>query len=248
MPRMTRSISSRFSFAGISRTGCLSTPERSGIPRSILRRPSPKFIFRKQVSMIPARKTFWEDHSRLDSWHGLKSFQPLELSKGPRGAIYPASAALRTASQDERREGDQWDKRWPDSRGYVEAWSTVRCEIGASSSSWNYKRVHICNKYQLQISIFDEVMTGGSLNWWSRGSQCSNRWKTCRRTEYGAWTSHLSSTSLKQSYLLPRIGLRPNGLYALSEPTALIEIDSATSRIIKGINRSWLFSMWRGYQ
>jgi hypothetical protein len=91
----------------------LSTPERSGIPRSILRRPSPKFIFRKQVSMIPARKTFWEDHSRLDSWHGLKSFQPLESSKGPRGAVYPASAALRHKMNGGREIGETSIDQFP---------------------------------------------------------------------------------------------------------------------------------------
>lgn len=34
-------------------------------------------IIPKQDSFMPARKTFWEDHMRLDPWHGLKSLQPL---------------------------------------------------------------------------------------------------------------------------------------------------------------------------
>ena len=31
----------------------------------------------KQDSFSYDRKTFWEDHMRIDPWHGLKSFQPL---------------------------------------------------------------------------------------------------------------------------------------------------------------------------
>jgi hypothetical protein len=54
-----------------------------------------KVIIPKQDSMIPARKTFWEDHIRLDPWHGLKSFQPLGSPNRLRRVVYPASAALR---------------------------------------------------------------------------------------------------------------------------------------------------------
>lgn len=36
-----------------------------------------KLVIPKQDSFKAARKTFWEDHLRLDPWHGLKSLQPL---------------------------------------------------------------------------------------------------------------------------------------------------------------------------
>ena len=36
-----------------------------------------KIVIPKQDSFKAARKTFWEDHLRLDPWHGLKSLQPL---------------------------------------------------------------------------------------------------------------------------------------------------------------------------
>lgn len=36
-----------------------------------------KVVVPKQDSFLYSRKTFWEDHLRLDPWHGLKSFQPL---------------------------------------------------------------------------------------------------------------------------------------------------------------------------
>lgn len=36
-----------------------------------------KVVIPKQDSFCFARKTFWEDHLRLDPWHGLKSFMPL---------------------------------------------------------------------------------------------------------------------------------------------------------------------------
>jgi hypothetical protein len=41
------------------------------------------------------RKAFWEDHLRLDPWHGLKSYQPLGGSNRLRRGVYPASSALR---------------------------------------------------------------------------------------------------------------------------------------------------------
>lgn len=31
----------------------------------------------KQESFDYERKTFWEDHLRVDPWHGLKAYQPL---------------------------------------------------------------------------------------------------------------------------------------------------------------------------
>jgi len=54
-----------------------------------------KIIIPKQESFMPARKTFWEDHIRLDPWHGLKTFQPLGSPNRLRKVVYPASAALR---------------------------------------------------------------------------------------------------------------------------------------------------------
>lgn len=49
----------------------------------------------KQDSFIAAKKTFWEDHMRLDPWHGLKSLQPLESPNRLRRVIYPASSPFR---------------------------------------------------------------------------------------------------------------------------------------------------------
>jgi hypothetical protein len=54
-----------------------------------------KLIIPKQDSFLPARKTFWEDHIRLDPWHGLKSFQPLGGTNRLRRVVYPQSSALR---------------------------------------------------------------------------------------------------------------------------------------------------------
>ncbi|KAL2073184.1 hypothetical protein VTL71DRAFT_10508 [Oculimacula yallundae] len=54
-----------------------------------------KVVIPKQDSFIPVRKAFWEDHMRLDPWHGLKSFQPLGSPNRLRRAVYPASSALR---------------------------------------------------------------------------------------------------------------------------------------------------------
>ncbi len=54
-----------------------------------------KVVIPKQDSTIPARKIFWEEHIRLDPWHGLKSFQPLGSTNRLRRVIYPASVALR---------------------------------------------------------------------------------------------------------------------------------------------------------
>jgi len=54
-----------------------------------------KLIIPKQDSFMPARKSFWEDHMRLDPWHGLKSFQPLGSTNRLRKLVYPQSSALR---------------------------------------------------------------------------------------------------------------------------------------------------------
>lgn len=49
----------------------------------------------KQESFDLERKTFWEDHMRLDPWHGLKAYQPLGGSNRLRRVVYPASSGLR---------------------------------------------------------------------------------------------------------------------------------------------------------
>ncbi|KAL8747736.1 MAG: hypothetical protein Q9190_000435 [Brigantiaea leucoxantha] len=49
----------------------------------------------KQDSFDYETKTFWEDHIRVDSWHGLKSLQPLGSPNRLRRIVYPASSALR---------------------------------------------------------------------------------------------------------------------------------------------------------
>jgi hypothetical protein len=36
-----------------------------------------KIVIPKQNSFLPVRKTFWEDHLHLESWHGLKTMQAL---------------------------------------------------------------------------------------------------------------------------------------------------------------------------
>lgn len=49
----------------------------------------------KQDSFNYARKRFWEDHMRLDPWHGLKAYQPLGSSNRLRRYVYQRSSALR---------------------------------------------------------------------------------------------------------------------------------------------------------
>jgi hypothetical protein len=51
--------------------------------------------FPKQESFDFERKTFWEDHLRVDPWHGLKAYQPLGGPNRLRKVVYPASSALR---------------------------------------------------------------------------------------------------------------------------------------------------------
>lgn len=49
----------------------------------------------KQDSFNYERKAFWEDHLRLDPWHGLKAYQPLGSSNRLRKYVYQRSSALR---------------------------------------------------------------------------------------------------------------------------------------------------------
>ena len=48
-----------------------------------------------QESFDYDRKTFWEDHLRVDPFHGLVSYQPLGSPNRLRRVVYPASSALR---------------------------------------------------------------------------------------------------------------------------------------------------------
>ncbi|EME44631.1 hypothetical protein DOTSEDRAFT_111644, partial [Dothistroma septosporum NZE10] len=51
----------------------------------------------KQEAWDMQRKRFWEDHMRLDPWHGLKCYQPLGSSNRLRRVVYPASSKKRRA-------------------------------------------------------------------------------------------------------------------------------------------------------
>ncbi|KAI0146730.1 catalase-like domain-containing protein [Pestalotiopsis sp. NC0098] len=54
-----------------------------------------RLVVPKQDSWRPDRKMFWEDHMRIDPWHGLVKLQPLGGSNRLRRKLYPASSALR---------------------------------------------------------------------------------------------------------------------------------------------------------
>ncbi|KAF2233786.1 heme-dependent catalase [Viridothelium virens] len=54
-----------------------------------------RVVFPPQESFDFERKTFWEDHIRVDPWHGLKSLQPLGSPNRLRRVVYPASSSLR---------------------------------------------------------------------------------------------------------------------------------------------------------
>ncbi|EOD47921.1 putative catalase protein [Neofusicoccum parvum] len=54
-----------------------------------------KLVIPKQDSFDYERKTFWEDHMRVDPWHGLVSLQPLGSPNRLRRVVYPASSGLR---------------------------------------------------------------------------------------------------------------------------------------------------------
>ncbi|KAI1390101.1 catalase-like domain-containing protein [Hypoxylon trugodes] len=57
--------------------------------------PVAELVIHKQDSWSYSRKAFWEDHIRLDPWHGLIALQPLGSSNRLRRVLYPASSALR---------------------------------------------------------------------------------------------------------------------------------------------------------
>lgn len=52
-------------------------------------------IFPPQDSFDPQRRAMWEDHIRVDPWHGLVAYQPLGSPNRLRRVVYPASSALR---------------------------------------------------------------------------------------------------------------------------------------------------------
>ena len=51
--------------------------------------------FPAQDSFDYERKAFWEDHLRVDPFHGLVAYQPLGSPNRLRKVVYPASSALR---------------------------------------------------------------------------------------------------------------------------------------------------------
>jgi hypothetical protein len=77
-----------------------------------------KVVIPKQDSFLPTRKTFWEEHIRMDPWHGLKSFQPLGSSNRLRRVVYPASAGFRHKMIGRREINVSSIDQIPDS-GYV---------------------------------------------------------------------------------------------------------------------------------
>ncbi|KAF2704871.1 heme-dependent catalase [Pleomassaria siparia CBS 279.74] len=54
-----------------------------------------KLVFPKQESFDYTRKSFWEEHVRVDPWLGLESFRPLGGSNRLRRIVYPRSSQLR---------------------------------------------------------------------------------------------------------------------------------------------------------
>ncbi|KAF2142610.1 uncharacterized protein K452DRAFT_350914 [Aplosporella prunicola CBS 121167] len=54
-----------------------------------------RLVIPMQNSFDYERKTFWEDHLRMDPWHGLVSLRPLGSSNRVRRGVYPASSVLR---------------------------------------------------------------------------------------------------------------------------------------------------------
>lgn len=59
-----------------------------------------KVKFPKQESFDFKRKAFWEDHLRVDPWHGLKAYQPLGSPNRLRRVVYPQSSKLRRRMND----------------------------------------------------------------------------------------------------------------------------------------------------
>jgi len=78
-----------------------------------------KVVIPKQDSFIPVRKSFWEDHIRLDPWHGLKSFQPLGSPNRLRRVVYPASSKLRREING-RRQIDVTDIQQIPDGGFID--------------------------------------------------------------------------------------------------------------------------------
>ncbi|KAF2085960.1 heme-dependent catalase [Saccharata proteae CBS 121410] len=54
-----------------------------------------RLVLPKQESFDFERKMFWEDHLRVDPWHGLKGLMPMGGPNRLRKVVYPASSGLR---------------------------------------------------------------------------------------------------------------------------------------------------------
>ncbi|KAF1990929.1 heme-dependent catalase [Aulographum hederae CBS 113979] len=54
-----------------------------------------RLVIPKQESFSYERKSFWEDHMRIDPWLGLESLKPLGSANRLRRVVYPASSSLR---------------------------------------------------------------------------------------------------------------------------------------------------------
>ncbi|KAF2227296.1 catalase-like domain-containing protein [Elsinoe ampelina] len=59
----------------------------------------------RQESFDYERKSFWEDHMRVDPWYGLKSLQPLGGSNRLRRTVYEASSRLRRELNGRKQVG-----------------------------------------------------------------------------------------------------------------------------------------------
>lgn len=77
-----------------------------------------KVLVPSQDSFIPARKTFWEEHIRLDPFQGLRSFEPIGSPNRLRKVVYPASAAQRHKYMGRREINVKTIDEIPDG-GYV---------------------------------------------------------------------------------------------------------------------------------
>lgn len=63
------------------------------------------------------RKVFWEDHMRLDPWHGLKAYQPLGSSNRLRKVVYKASSDYRRRKNGRKEIAVKSIDEIPDPKG-----------------------------------------------------------------------------------------------------------------------------------
>ena len=115
---MMPSISPKFNSARTWKINQLSMRGRFGMPTSTFSRLLQGLSFLTKT-MIPTRKTSWEDHIRLDPWDGLKSLQPLGSPNRLRRVVYPSSSGLRRQMNGRRevkcyahRPGSWWRILW----------------------------------------------------------------------------------------------------------------------------------------